>query len=112
MRRQYDVGPGWWKLLDDELPRILAVDPDLKDLDIKEKYGRCVVSFWPTRDAAVLHAAANAIEDLSAIVCENCGAPRLPSKWYPWCDRCKAASPAERSQIRQETKTAYLKCSL
>ena len=34
----YPVGPGWWHLLDLEIPQLYEIDLDLTGLEIKEKY--------------------------------------------------------------------------
>ena len=112
-RQHYTVGPGWWLLLDQELPQLYEIDPDLSGLEIKEKYGYCSIHLIPSAQGRkrvdLLGDVVSSIESQSVTICENCGRHRsTPSKWYPWCDQCKAASPVERSQIREETKRGYL----
>lgn len=105
MSDPYPVGPGWWKLLDTYLPGIYASDKEISKVDIKEKYGTLRVDFVSGSDEAFRFS--DAITDQSAEICENCGGQRRPDGRQPWCQRCRAATPAEFREIRTATeKTA------
>ena len=102
--RTYPVGPGWWALLDVEIPQLYEIDPGLTGLDIKEKYNYCDVQFYPSEGAALdlLEDVVSSIRSQSATTCANCGGHREKvSQWHPWCERCRSASPDERRRIRE-----------
>ena len=113
----YPVGPGWWALLDTEIPQLYEIDPDLTGLEIKEKYGACQVDCWPSeahwnhRD--LLGDVASAIESQSAITCENCGAhiTEKPTPETPYCERCFNLPTVERFAVREKTKENYFRGS-
>lgn len=112
-KNPYPVGPGWWHLLDLEIPYLYDIDPDLTGLEIKEKYGYCQVDCWPSEahkhHVDMLADIASAIESQSAIICENCGqyTGLKPTRETPYCSRCYHAPTPERFAIREETKRKY-----
>lgn len=87
----YPVSPGWWFLLDDELP------PGC-DAEIFERDGICAVQFEPFDFEIV-----SSIASRSACICPHCGRP------IQVCDRCRKATPAQREEIRAATIERYLK---
>lgn len=115
--RPYFVGPGWWPMLDDAMAKARAIAPDLVLHDVKEKYGRCDVTFWSEKlwgKAEALDAIADEVEKLSLTICENCGAPGHPreERWIKThCDRCAALNGPERHKVEQETAERYFRGS-
>jgi len=113
----YPVGPGWWYLLDSEIPEMYEIDPGLTSLEIKEKYGFCQVDCWPSeagwgrRD--ILADVASAIESQSATICENCGELTgvKPAPETPYCKRCYNLPTTERFAVREKTKEKYFRHS-
>ena len=109
----YPTGPGWWHLLDLEIPYLYQIDPDLTGLEIKEKYGYCQVDCYPSethwnhRD--MLADIASAIESQSAIICENCGEYTgiKPVPETPYCARCYGLPTADRFAVRERMKEKY-----
>ena len=92
------VRAGWWPLLDKYLPQLFAIDPDC-DLIVKEKYGLLRIRPYKTSEG-VSRSALRAIyleaENVSASVCEICGAPgklRTDQEWWETlCDECAVRS--------------------
>lgn len=91
----YDVGEGWWPLLDERMPALRELLPDT-EFYIKEKFGRCRVQFFLlTEDKDLLEKAwriASEIEAESGKICERCGRPgklRTDRSWRrTLCDQC------------------------
>lgn len=116
-KRPYDVGPGWWHLLDMEIPYLYEIDPSLTGLEIKEKYGACRVDCWPSEanrhHADMLADVASAIESQSATICENCGGHTgvKPTPETLYCERCFNLPTAERFAVQEKTKEKYFLCS-
>lgn len=109
----YPVGPGWWYLLDSEIPELYEIDPYLTSLEIKEKYGCCQVDCWPSEArkhrADMMADVASAIASQSATICENCGelTGAKPTRETPYCARCFHLPTAERFAVREKTKENY-----
>ena len=112
-KNPYPVGPGWWHLLDSQIPELYEIDPDLTSLEIKEKYGCCQVDCWPSETykhrADILADVASAIESQSAFICENCGEHTgvKPVPETSYCNRCFHLPMAERFAVRESTKERY-----
>lgn len=87
----YPVSPGWWFLLDDELP------PGC-NAKIYERDGICVVQFEPFDFEIV-----SSIASRSACICPHCGRP------IQVCDRCRNATPAQIGEIHAATIERYMK---
>ena len=86
------VYPGWWRILDRYIPKILEADPDVY-LYIKEKYGYLRIEMASSKiDLQQMIDWENAAEVESSTVCEWCGQPgriRTDLMWYQTlCDRC------------------------
>ena len=100
------VNPGWWAILDQFVPQILAVAPDA-EIEVKEKFGRLRV--WAgseTVDQTAFYEIMDAAETASAKTCECCGEPgqlRTKRRWMQTlCDRCDQLDAPERYRISQE----------
>lgn len=112
-KNPYPVGPGWWHLLDLEIPQLYEIDPDLTDLTIEEDDGHCDVYCAPSAKgesrADMLGDVGLAIASQSAIICENCGeyTGLKPTQKTPYCSRCYHASEEERSSIREWAEEKY-----
>ena len=117
MNKPYPVGPGWWHLLDLEIPQLYEIDPDLTCLEIKEKYGACQVDCWPSEAGQsrrdMLADISGAIESQSATICENCGGNTgvKPIPETPYCSRCFDLPTAERFAVREAAKEKYFRGS-
>lgn len=90
------VQPGWWPILQEYIPQILAIDPEAQ-IEVKEKFGtlRIWVGSETVEDCSVFDRFVNAAEEASKTVCEICGAPgRLRKKrWIQTlCDDCAELS--------------------
>ena len=116
LNRPYDVGPGWWPLLDDLVERLKALDPEVQ-VSFKEKYGVCQIDFV-TESAEHFNEIAkqtNAAEDRSGSICEVCGGVggRVNRQnWYlTLCDRCASLNALERRKVYAETEERYYRGS-
>ena len=108
------VGPGWWRILDKYIPKILEADPDC-DLYIKEKYGVLRIEMSSSKiNQQQMIDWENAAEEESAWVCEFCGKPgriRRDRAWLQtFCYRCVIAqgNPKKQLEIIQETAKKWL----
>ena len=116
-RDPYPVGPGWWHLLDLELPYLYEADPGLIVLEIRENCGYCQVDFRPSETykhfADVLADMESAIESQSAIICENCGEyiKGKPTRYTSYCKRCFYLPALERFAVREAMKEKYFRHS-
>lgn len=115
MVRPYNVGPGWWRMLDEQLSKARAVAPDVTHKE-KEKYGRCNIDFWSEElygSSEELFAIEMEIERRSLQICEFCGRPGRLREDQSWmqtlCDRCADLDPLERRKIAQETEAQYFR---
>lgn len=115
MSRLYDVGPGWWPLLDQKMPELERLLPDT-DFSFKEKFGLCRVEFFLlTEDKGLLDKAwelAEEIQKASGHICECCGRPgtlRTGRRWVmTLCDRCAELDSKGRGQMADQTEREYL----
>lgn len=116
-RDPYPVGPGWWHLLDLELPYLYEADPDLDVLEIRENCGCCQVDFCPSEAhkhfADVLADMESAIESQSAIICENCGEyiKGKPARYTSYCKRCFYLPVPECLAVREAMREKYFRHS-
>ena len=116
-RDPYPVGPGWWHLLDLELPYLYEADPGLDVLEIRENCGYCQVDFRPSEAhkhfADVLADMERAIESQSAIICENCGEyiKGKPARYTSYCKRCFYLPTPERLAVREAMREKYFRHS-
>lgn len=109
----YDVGPGWWAMLDEELAMARAIVPDVQHEE-KEKYGRCDLYFSSETlggSSNELFAIEAEIEERSLKICEFCGRPGKLREERSWmqtlCDRCAALDPLERRKVAEDVKEQY-----
>lgn len=109
----YDVGPGWWVMLDEKLVAARKIAPDVK-LEAKEKYGRCDAYFTTeTENREPLYRIEEEIEEQSLKICEFCGQPgqqRTDRSWIQTlCDRCAAANSSQERQavVQNELKRYF-----
>lgn len=101
----YECYPGWWKMLDDELKYFREVDPALKGVRVKEKFGMARIEFDecdPNR-MDLLEAHASQIERASSETCELCGDRGELRNGKCRCDRCRTATREEQNAIMRET---------
>ena len=107
------VGPGWWEILDQYIPQILAIDPDA-ELYIKEKYGvlrlRAISETHDWHDFLEIE---NSAKVMSSTICEQCGAlgKLRPNRiWMQTlCDRCnKTHNQKIRELIAKETAAKWV----
>ena len=92
----YDTLPGWWAMLDRELP---------PGTEVKEKFGVARIESQVPDDLATL------VEQLSSQTCELCGDPGKLRSEHGWvqcrCDRCHNATREERRVIMHNTLAEY-----
>lgn len=87
-----DVGPGWHALLDELHEKILAVDPDYKIVQVKEKFGG--LRFYTESTNPKTHDLEIEYETKSYEICEECGREgrlhrRVPGGWVrTLCSDC------------------------
>ena len=108
------VGPGWWRILDKYIPKILEADPEAR-LYIKEKYGYLRIGVASSKiDVQQQIEWENAAEEEAAWICEACGKPGRIRKDRAWlqvlCYRCCIAQgyPKRYREIMQETALKWL----
>lgn len=98
---KYNVGPGWQPLIEKLNRDLLALDPDYRIDQIKEKFGGLRYYWTASEDLpddpwlAMDHLVADA-ERLSETTCESCGAPgelRGAGWLVTQCDACWATRP-------------------
>lgn len=73
--RRIGVGVGWYDLLSDYLDKLSKIDPDVKIMDIKEKFGTLrIFAMSENPDASdEVFELERIIEDRSGEICEECG---------------------------------------
>lgn len=89
-----ECGPGWHKLIYDLHQEILAIDPDYRVLQVKEKFGGLryyVDTARHGRGRQLIEIAIGRAEAASFRICENTGGPgvlmrRGQSHWYKTLD--------------------------
>lgn len=110
----YQVGPGWWPMLDDLLSEARKVAPDVTHEE-KEKYGLCDLFLWSKSQQDDLYDISVKAEEQSVHICEFCGRPGRLRTDRPWfqtlCDGCDALKPLERRKVAEETAERYYRGS-
>ncbi len=107
------VYPGWWDILDEYVPKALAIASDTA-FYIKEKYGVLRLSARSsTKNWEAFLELEQAAELASSTVCEFCGAPGKLRSDRPWmqtlCDRCAAIKDDKiKRQIIDEAEEKWL----
>lgn len=106
------VGPGWWPILDQYIPQILARDPECKPY-IKEKFGYLRIEFYSDRiDLQEQIDIENAAELASSTVCEFCGQRgyiRTQRLWMQTlCNRCNKLDSLALRSVAQEAEQRWL----
>lgn len=69
-------GEGWYKLIDETIAAVLAVDPEAQAEQVKEKYGGLRLYIKGNDKAQDV---VNLAEDKSYRICEMCGRPGIPN---------------------------------
>ena len=97
----YECSSGWDDLIDDTLEKIRTIDPEIKILQVKEKFGTLRIYWYSTvgydsPQSMLIQDIVRGAERHSEKVCEVCGMPgelRLDRSWdRTLCDR--DAAPA------------------
>lgn len=89
---KYPVGKGWWKLLDEYIPKLEQAGADMKNATLPfEKYGTLRIGETNMTDDVM--SLLEELEDKSAVTCEYCGAmgseKTLPNDWIKTlCNDC------------------------
>lgn len=99
------VGPGWWPIIDKYLPQMVEEYSEIKDYDVKEKYGTLHIVIYGTvlgQDKTL--ELAREVERASAKVCQECGSPRKLRWERGWigtlCDNCATAKKNNQNFIK------------
>ena len=107
------VYPGWWKILDKYIPRMLELDPGC-ELMVKEKYATLRLrpySISNGRSWEDFYEIGMEAEWESGHTCEMCGAEgsiRDDGIWMKTlCDRCVALGPKGRARESDRTLLRY-----
>lgn len=95
--RKYNVGKGWWPLLDEYIPKLRALGAEY--IDPFQKHGALDMRIRPY--SLEIEQLTIEISDKSETICEFCGAPGREAFIYNWistlCEDCaKAKSQAPR----------------
>ena len=100
-----DVGDGWYSLLDEVCAKLVALHPNIRADQVKEKYG--TLRFYIGSEGEVPHDIMDKAYDLeieyenrSATICEDCGQPGLlrGSGWVRTLCDAHAAIQGYRSE--------------
>lgn len=70
-----NVGPGWWPIIDNYLPRIVALAPECM-INVKEKFGALRIQVYGRiENIEEVQALLLAAQQESRTICESCGRP-------------------------------------
>jgi len=88
-----DVGDGWLDIVDTLVNDILAIEPDIKIQQIKEKFGG--LRFYCSPETDAVGVLIDKAENLAADTCELCGQPgQFGRRAYWYSTRCVTDAPA------------------
>ena len=90
-----EVPKGWYDLVVDTHKRIIAIDPDYRIRQIKQKFGNLRYYYEASRSTAVIEIdrIIRTAEIVSSVICQDCGnvsgKMRTIKSWYQTlCDTC------------------------
>lgn len=112
--RPYNVGPGWWPIIDKHMEQAKKIDPECT-IFVKEKYGTLRADIDSEKDdeksANEFFRIEREMEDATESVCEICGGPgglKNMQNWYlTLCDSCASLDALERRKVFTEAEERY-----
>lgn len=94
----FECGDGWFDIINNLSKKIVEIDPDVRAVQVKEKFGG--LRFYTNGGNDEVYALINNAEDLSYKTCEYCGSTENVTQTRGWivslCPLCKL----EREQKR------------
>ena len=87
----FECGDGWFDLIDRLSAEITDIDPDVRVMQVKEKFGG--LRFYVDSAPDEVYELITDAEERSFSICERCGSPGKPSDCSGWiktlCPKCR-----------------------